>query len=135
MLPFIDFVPVTKDHLERGKPMVCDACGVALALKDKFKIDEVRIGSTDEFSFVTLHTHQVKIYVCESVKAFIRAYDKGIKLMPTVLIIEFYAYGEARLLHLGDYLNGHAILNFTQEQMNKFKALLKQVENGQATVS
>lgn len=129
MLPFIDFVPVTKDHLKRGKPMVCSDCGLALALKDKFKIDEVRIGSTDNFSYINLHTHQVKILVCDTVKLYVRAFDHSIKLMPTVLIIEFCTYGEARLMHLGDYLNGHVKLNFTKEQMDKYEKLLEEIEN------
>ncbi len=121
----IRMVPVTQEHLNRGVQGACDKCGVALAVLDAFKARDVLIGDRSEMTLP--HGTKVKIVLHDGVKAFLKAFDRGIELKPTVLLAQ-KAGDSLHLLHIGDVLIGGELDGeMSGREIDEFNRLMKEL--------
>ena len=71
-------VEVTQEDIDKGIPEDCNNCAVALALKRKYKTDDVSVSIPDDYVLLTVNGEDLNIrYKYENdILNFIDAFDK-----------------------------------------------------------
>jgi hypothetical protein len=103
----IILIPIKKKHLTDSLKHSCDKCGLAAALKEKFLTSGVFVQRGH--SFVTINEITYNLSINEVAELWIKAFDAGILLQPTVFLLEMQEKNCCRLHHISDVLSGASI--------------------------